>query len=383
MLIHMKKIFCGIAVLALLLTMCACSSGSGEEGRSSSTGESVGEPAGESAPAPTETPAPTEEPEGPEVVPSETTNLLTGEKTLSPEAYGKRPVAVMVNNIEDCWPQYGISDADIIFEIPVEYNITRLMAVYGDYTKVPDVCSVRSCRYYYPMLAAGMDARYVHCGMDEVHARPVVEDMGIDNLDAANDSFGLFIRDQDKLDQGYAWEHTLVFLGTKYPEYLESSGGRTELGEGYRNTVFPFATEKSIPTGEACTQLRVTFDSAYYSDFTLDPSTGAYKKDHSGTPHMDAATEKQLAFENLLFLETEIHSFEGDESGRKEIAILGEDYSGYYVSEGKMQPIRWSKSSEFAPLVVTDEAGEELLLNQGKTYIAVCSPDSVSFGEAE
>ena len=64
-------------------------------------------------------------------------NLLTGMEGISKEAVGKRPIAVMVNNHKEAMPQYGISDADIIFEIPVEGAITRLMAVYGDYTKVP------------------------------------------------------------------------------------------------------------------------------------------------------------------------------------------------------------------------------------------------------
>lgn len=89
-------------------------------------------------------------------------NLLTGLPTLTDGAIGKRPVAVMVNNVDAALPQYGISAADLIFELPVEYDLTRLMAVYGDYTQVPDVCSVRSCRYYYPILAVGFDAVYVH-----------------------------------------------------------------------------------------------------------------------------------------------------------------------------------------------------------------------------
>ena len=41
----------------------------------------------------------------------------------------KRPVAVMVSNIKAFLPQYGIDDADIIYELPVEGGITRLMAV--------------------------------------------------------------------------------------------------------------------------------------------------------------------------------------------------------------------------------------------------------------
>ena len=70
-------------------------------------------------------------------------NLLTGLGDLSEEAIGKRPVAVMVNNVQKAMPQYGIGQADLIFEIPVEGDVTRFMALYGDYTKVPKICPIQ------------------------------------------------------------------------------------------------------------------------------------------------------------------------------------------------------------------------------------------------
>ena len=92
-------------------------------------------------------------------------NLLTGIGDLTEEAIGKRPVAVMINNVKAALPQYGIAQADVIFEMPVEGDLTRLMALYADYTQMPDICAIRSCRYYYPAVAKGFDAFYVHWGM--------------------------------------------------------------------------------------------------------------------------------------------------------------------------------------------------------------------------
>ena len=105
-------------------------------------------------------------------------NLLTGLDTLSEEAVGKRPVAVMVNNIEPSFPQYGIAQADIIFEILVEGNQTRFMALYGDYTQVPQICSVRSARKYFGSLAKGFDAVYVNWGMSEA-IRPYIRQIQV------------------------------------------------------------------------------------------------------------------------------------------------------------------------------------------------------------
>ena len=60
---------------------------------------------------------------------------------MSDAAIGKRPVAVMVNNVMPAMPQYGVEEADLIFEIPVEGDVTRFMALYADYTAVAEsVC---------------------------------------------------------------------------------------------------------------------------------------------------------------------------------------------------------------------------------------------------
>ena len=98
-------------------------------------------------------------------------NLLTGLNDLTESAIGKRPVAVMVNNVEKALPQYGIAQADIIFEMVVEGNQTRFMAMYGDYTQVPKICSIRSARKYFPAMSEGFadgKTRHIRRGVRRV-----------------------------------------------------------------------------------------------------------------------------------------------------------------------------------------------------------------------
>ena len=159
----------------------------------------------------------------------ENQNLLTGLATLSEGAIGKRPVAVMVNNVPKAMPQYGIDQADVIFEIPVEGDATRLMALYGDYTQVPQICSVRSCRYYFPAFARGFDAFYIHWGADDLEW--FIDDIGVEHYDGMHNPGGLFGRDQERLNGGYALEHTSFFDGTRLPAVLESEGRSMDLAE--------------------------------------------------------------------------------------------------------------------------------------------------------
>ena len=58
----------------------------------------------------------------------------------------RRPVAVMLNNLEKALPQTSINRAEIIYEAPVEGMITRLMGIYEDYDDLDKIGSVRSAR---------------------------------------------------------------------------------------------------------------------------------------------------------------------------------------------------------------------------------------------
>ena len=48
----------------------------------------------------------------------------------------KRPIAVMINNNHAAWPQSGLQDAYLIYEIMVEGGITRMMALFTQDAKV-------------------------------------------------------------------------------------------------------------------------------------------------------------------------------------------------------------------------------------------------------
>lgn len=366
-----KRIFALCSALLLGLTVFAgCGSKPTEESAASEPeATATAAPTAEAESSAAESTA--EPTEAPSTEPANV-NLLTGLPTLTDGAIGKRPVAVMVNNVDAALPQYGISAADLIFELPVEYDLTRLMAVYGDYTQIPEVCSIRSCRYYYPILAVGFDAIYVNWGMNESVASPTVNSMDIDQYDG--DEYGLgdcFGRDKARYESGYAWEHTGVFHGPNFPSVLEKDKVRTDLKEDKTGTAFNFVEmdKNAAPNGEDAQKVRVDFG-ANYSVFTYDEENHEYLKNFKDSPHMDGISKEQLKFENVIVLETEIKPYPGDEVIKYVDWEGGENAKGYYISEGKMVPITWSKASMYDPLKFFDANGNELQLNRGKSYIA-------------
>jgi len=269
----------------------------------------------------------------------------------------------MVNNIQDAFPQYGVAQADIIFEILVEGNQTRFMALYGDYTQVPQVCSVRSARKYFGSLAKGFDAVYVNWGMAEA-IRPYIKSLKLTHFDGASDSNGLFARDKDRQAAGYALEHTGYFDGTKLADVLDSQDVDMNVKED--KTVFLFNEAPIAPQGKECTSVTIEFGAAT-AGFTYNEETGTYFKTHNGKAQMDGKTETQLEFTNVIVLETAVMT---DPNGTHKM-LNWYNGEGYYISNGVVQEIKFSKDSESSPLVLFDLDGNELAINPGKTYISM------------
>lgn len=297
------------------------------------------------------------------------TNLLTGLPDLTDEAVGKRPVAVMVNNVKAAFPQYGIAQADIIFEVPVEGGSTRFMAMYGDYTQVPKICSVRSCRMYFPEFSEGFDAVYVNWGMSDA-IRPYVNSLDLAHYDGLYyESRGLFGRDEERRAAGKALEHTGYFDGTKLPEIMEKEEKRTDIEEDKKDTAFKFYEPKNIvkPTGDACIKIDIDYGVAEPT-FTYDAESNTYLKQHNGVNQIDGVTGTQLAFTNVLILETVIGAHP---NGTHRDVKWSEGGTGYYISNGAAQKITWSKDGIESRIRLFDEDGKELTMNAGKSYIGI------------
>src|SRR5699024_10612055 len=118
---------------------------------------------------------------------------FTGLETT--EEPNNRAVAVMVNNQIQARPQSGLHEADIVFELLAEGNITRFLALYQS-TLPERVGPVRSAREYYFNIANGYDAIYVYHGAAKFVDKMIAE-RGIENLNAAqSDNDGeLFVRE--------------------------------------------------------------------------------------------------------------------------------------------------------------------------------------------
>lgn len=360
----MKKIIAAAAAISMMASFSSC----GEKVENVNTEPETTAPVTE-AETQTATEAAKEEAVSKQDPTSLAHNPLTGEYGYNPDAVGKRPVAVMINNIDQALPQYGIGSADYLYELVVEGGITRMMAVFGDYTNVPTLCSIRSCRYYYPLIANGLDAIYCHWGMDMTIAKETLERLGIDRFDGDDARYngGLFYKDSERL-QYYSSEHAGCLDGSQLADYISGAGFRTDVNNsGADYMKFADGTDLYEIPGEACDRVVVSFSDSYFSTFTYDEAEGKYFKQHSGTPQVDAATGEQLSFTNVFALKTNVSMRE--DGYRMDVDLSSG--SGYYLSGGKIQEIYWTKGSDSSNFVFTDTSGNEITVNRGKCYIGI------------
>lgn len=330
---------------------------------------------GKEPPAPPEPPvipphAEEPEPEPEPYVPAGT-NPLTGE-AMEPEYENNRPIAVMLNNLKAAQPQLGVSRADIIYEVPAEGGITRMLGVYQSLEGVGNLGSIRSARSYYLELALGLDAVYVHAGGSPGAYRDIPA-WGVDNLDGVrgDEDAKLFWRDQERRKtKGY--EHSLLTSGGNIQAYLDMGSLRAEHERGY---VYPqaFVPDGTPAGGSPAEHVEVRFSAYKTGTFDYNAGMGKYLVGQYGKEYVDGDTGEQVAVTNLLVLETGISVISGDTEGRLNVRLTGEG-AGTFFCGGKSVPIQWSKADRNSPFVYTLENGKLLALGQGNSYVCIISP---------
>lgn len=320
-------------------------------------------------------PQPEPEPE-PEVYVPAGTNPLTG-VPMEPEFENDRPVAVMLNNLQDAMPQLGVSQADIIYEIPAEGGVTRMVGVFQSLEGVGNLGSIRSTRPYYLEVALGHDAILVHAG-GSPDAYSNIPNWGVNNIDGVRGGPSqdvVFWRDADRRKNA-GYEHSMLTSGENVLKYLEGGKYRTEHKDGYSYTQ-SYAEDGTPANGETVNGFKLYYTTYKTGVFEYDAEKKQYMISQYKKPYIDGNTGEQVGATNVLLLETDINRISGDKEGRLTVRMTGEG-GGTYFCGGKSVPIRWSKADRNSQFIYMLEDGTPLTLGQGNSYICIMDPDNSS-----
>ena len=296
-------------------------------------------------------------------------SYLTGD-WVDPEYGRQRPVAVMIENTKACLPQYGIANAGVIYECVVEGGLTRMMAIFDDYTGLDQIGNIRSSRPYYVYFASEYDAIYMHAGGNPAAFELIDDKNLVDNLNA------LTLEGKKGSAAAYRTgksEHTLYTNSDGIAKGIEKLGYDMTLPSNYEPHFKFAANGNALESGEDCEAIQLY----YYTNkpyWVYNEDDGLYYRYEFNQKQVDAVTGNQLTAKNIIIENVDWWTYEG--SQYLGYLLSYNTGTGKYISNGKMIDIVWSKDGDTDVTHYYDLAtGEEIQLNIGTTWIQACQKE--------
>ncbi len=275
----------------------------------------------------------------------------------------RRPIAVMLADDAVARPLSGVSEADLVFNMPViTDSMTRLMAVYICNSS-KEIGSVRSARHDYIPLARGLDAIFVHWGGSHFALDKL--DKGImDNIDALKDSGNVFFR-----KSGIAAPHNGFTSYSRLFEAAQKSGYRTE----GKFSGYLYLPDSSASAATTTKTLFIGFPGEFAVKYVYDPASDSYLRWRGGIKEIDRNNGQQVAAKNVAVMIAASRQIEGqyndvdvEGSGKAKIYRNGEEILG-----------TWKKSAadQTSKLFFYDSAGQEIKFIPGQIWVEVVQPN--------
>lgn len=313
------------------------------------------------------------EPPKPVYVASPINGKILEEKDFN--AIKNRPVlAVMIQNNSASRPEYGLNQADVVYETLAEGGITRFMAVYWSQGS-DKVMSIRSARkYFVDLLGDYATSVYMHIGYSE----------GADNVSAINALNRYRVRDLTNVSGAFQRDHNCERV--KAVEHCAYSSTQTLWDLAAKNNwnkdvnlvqpwKFKDASAEEDVTAKTVTDFTTNFqgyDLNYSTRWRYDPVAKKYKRyNPNGTPYMDGFN-KQVETDVVIY--QKITSYPANDVKHHQVQEVIGNGTGYVMQEGKAYPVTWKKSNYETRTKFTNTAtGKEFEFNRGNMWIMLVS----------
>ncbi len=293
-------------------------------------------------------------------------NVLTAEvdkKEVQIFKGNDRPIAVMIDNHQDAWPQAGLQNAYMVYEIIVEGGETRLMALFKG-ADVEKIGPVRSARHYFIDYAMENDAIYVHFGQSP-QAESDIKKYSIDDINGIAEDGTTFWRVKDK----YA-PHNAVTSTENLLKSAKNKGYRTTSNE---TSVLNYVTDEvNLENGEAATEITIPHSQLQEVEYYYDEENKVYERYARDKEQVDWDTENPITVKNIIITFCDNYTLTDTENkGRQGLKNIG-TFDGYYITNGKAIPIKCTKEARDEKTVYKDLNGNVINVNDGNTFVHIC-----------
>ena len=289
------------------------------------------------------------------------------EKTVQIFKGNDRPFAVMIDNHDDAWPQAGLQQAYMVYEIIVEGGETRLMALFKG-VNPEKIGPVRSARHYFIDYAMENDAIYVHFGQSP-QAQSDIKKFSIDDINGIAEDGTTFWRVKDK-----AAPHNAVTSMANLLKSAESKKYRTTSDE---TSVLNYVVDEvNLENGDPATEVIIPHSQLQDVEYYYDEQNKVYERYAREEEQVDWDTEEPITVKNIIITFCNNYTLTDKENkGRQGLKNIG-TFDGYYITNGKAIPIKCIKESREAKTIYQDLEGNVINVNDGNTFVHICPGDS-------
>jgi hypothetical protein len=283
---------------------------------------------------------------------------LTGVQTA--EVANRPAIAVKIENTKQARPQEGLESADVVWETIVEFDVSRLVAVF--HSQIPDeIGPVRSVRPMDIPIASPLRGPFVYSGgqpgilqlVYDSTLQPLSHDAGVD---------GLY-----RVSRRSAPHNVYASLTT-----LLAQADANHSAPPAQQFVFALrpALATAVRAGTPATSLNFVLSSASNPNWSWDAASGTWLRSEGSTPAMAEAGGRLAAVNVVSIVANHPPSGFGAQNNASvpTYDLVGE--GDCVVATGGMTIAgRWKKTGEADPMQLFTADGQPLLLAPGNTWV--------------
>jgi len=275
-----------------------------------------------------------------------------------------RPFAVMMPSDVEARPLSGISQAEMVFEMPVDPSgITRFMAVF-QCEKPKEIGSIRSARNDFIPLAAGLKIIYAHWG-GEHGALEKLDSKIVDNVDALKYEGKTFYR-KAGVRQPHNGFTTLELLTKK----------AQDLNYDLKNSFSGYPHQDKEPQrnlSNLIDRISVNYPGPRAVNWTYDSGTNLYSRSRGGSAEIDKDNGQTVKAGVVIVMNTTSTFFKEQYINVK---VQGEGTAQVYQNGGVVSGT-WKKDPAKldSKLYFYDDSGKEIQFAPGKIWVEI-KPDN-------
>jgi len=283
----------------------------------------------------------------------------TGEE-VTKEVADNIAVFAIIENSVGARPQSGLNDADIVYETMAEGGIPRFIALFQK-ENAKMIGPIRSARSYFLDISKEYNLPFAHCG----GSQEALDRISNENLMSMNEMSNASTYWRDSIRKA---PHNLYTSTQKLSELIKtkqfaySPTVKLKFSKGYwDNSKLTKATNVLLKINK-------------YYDTSYTYKNGFYLKSMDGKSSTDKEDNLPLAFKNIVVQITSIKT--QADGNHLDIGLVGSG-DGYVISNGKFVKMHWVKKTITSQTILTDDKGNDLPLNPGKTWWNIIDKSTV------